>query len=97
MKEKNKIKTKIRVGSVVKVKVGEKEDNKKEERNMIMIKEVTGFVQSLVGKNKFLVQSKAGKKREMSYFLLQCLYLIGGVGLEVDETVYSPPPPKRKR
>ena len=31
-----------------------------------MTKEVVGFVQSVVGKNKFLVQFKDGKKKEIS-------------------------------
>ena len=48
----NHTKTKIRVGSVVKSKVGELDKIKREVRSKRMRKEVVGYVQSVVG-NKF--------------------------------------------
>ena len=56
MMEKKQIKMKIRVGSVVKAKVGEMEENKREGRSRRMRKEVVGFFRAVVGGNKFLVQ-----------------------------------------
>ena len=56
MKEKNQIKTKIGVGSVVKAKVGETEEKTSEARVRRMNKEVVRYVQDMVRKNKFLVK-----------------------------------------
>ena len=58
MKEKNQIKTKIGVGSVVKAKVGEMEENTRERRIRSMRKELMGRVQAVVEKKKLLVQFK---------------------------------------
>ena len=56
MKENKRVKTKIRVGSVVKSKVGEMEDNTREGGiggNRI---EEVGCVQAVVGKNNYVLQ-----------------------------------------
>ena len=66
MTEKKRIKTKIGLGSVIKAKVGETEENTREGRSRTMRKEVVGCVQDVVGKNKFLVQFEDGQKKEMS-------------------------------
>ena len=54
--EKNQIKTNIRLGSVVKEKDVEMEDNTKEGRTRIMRKDTVGCVQAVVWKKKLLVQ-----------------------------------------
>ena len=59
-KEKNQIKTKIRVGSVVKANFGELDENKRKGINRRIIKEVVGCVQDLVGKKIFLVKFEYG-------------------------------------
>ena len=56
MEIKKQTKTKIRVGSVVKSKVGELENITREGRSRRMRKEVVGCVQSVVGKKKLPVQ-----------------------------------------
>ena len=56
MMDKKRIKTKIGVGSVVKLKVGDMEDNTREVIIRRMSKYVVGCVQAVVGKNKFLVK-----------------------------------------
>ena len=56
MNEKKRIKTKIRVGSVVKVKVREMEENTREGKIMRTKKEVVGCVQDMLGKKKFVVK-----------------------------------------
>ena len=83
--EKNRIKIKIRVGSVVKEKVRETEENIREgiSRRMRMRKEVVGCVQAVVGKNIFLVQFVDGQKKEMSYSLL--VFLCSKEEVEMDE------------
>ena len=49
-KEKNQIKTKIRVGSVVKANFGDLEKIKREGRISRMRKEVVGYVHAMMGK-----------------------------------------------
>ena len=73
MKENKRTKTKIRVESVVKAKVGEMEENTREGRSRSIRKEVVGCVQAFVGKKKILFKFKDGKKKEMSSSLLQFL------------------------
>ena len=51
---------KIGVGSVVKVKVGDKEGNKRDRRIRRTRKEVMGCVQDFVGMKKLLVQFEDG-------------------------------------
>ena len=58
-------KTKIGVGSVVKAKVGELDNIIREGIIRRTRKEVMGYVQSVVGKNKFLVLFKYGQKKEI--------------------------------
>ena len=53
------------VGSVVKAKVGELEKITRKGRSRRMRKEVVGCVQSVVGKNKFLVLFEDGQKKEI--------------------------------
>ena len=59
-KEKNQIKTKIRVGSVVKANFGELDENKRKGINRRIIKEVVVCVQDLVWKKIFLVKFEYG-------------------------------------
>ena len=59
--------TKVVVGSVVKAKVGELENITRKVRTRRMRKEVVGCVQSVVGKNNFLVLFKDGQKKEIGY------------------------------
>ena len=70
MKVKNKKKTKIGVGSVVKAKVGELEDITREGIIRRMSKYVVGYVQAVVFKKNFLVKSKYGQNKEKGYSLL---------------------------
>ena len=73
MKEKKWIKTKIGVGSVLKEKGGEMEENTREGRNRRMRKDMVGCVQDLVGKKILLVQFKDGQKKEISDCSLFCV------------------------
>ena len=50
------IKTNIRLGSIVKEKVGDMEERKKEGRRSSMQKDVVGCVQAMTGKNNFVVK-----------------------------------------
>ena len=63
-------KTKIVVGSVVKAKIGELEKITRKVRSRRMRKEVVGCVQSVVGKNNFLVLFEDGQKEEIDSCLL---------------------------
>ena len=65
--EKKRIKTKIRVGSDVKTKVRDMEENTREVRTRRMRKEVVGCVHAVAGKKNFLVQFEDDQKKEMSY------------------------------
>ena len=56
-------KTKIGVGSVVKAKVGELEKITREGISRRMRRDVLGCVQSVVGKNNFLVPFEDGQKK----------------------------------
>ena len=56
-------KTKIGVGSVVKVKNRELEKITREGKSWRMRREVVGCVQRVVGKNKFLVLFEDGQKK----------------------------------
>ena len=60
---KNQKKTKIGVGYVVKAKVGELEEIKRDERIRRTRKDVVGGVQSVVGSKIFLAQFEDGKKK----------------------------------
>ena len=51
------------MGSIVKAKVGEMEDNKRKAGIRSMIKEVVGCVQAVAGNNKFLVQFEDSQKK----------------------------------
>ena len=56
-------KTKIVVGYVVKAKVGELEKITRKGRTRSTRKYVVGYVQSVVGKNKFLFLFEDGQKK----------------------------------
>ena len=73
VKVKVKNKTKIGVGSVLKVEVGELEEITSEGRSRRIRKEVVGCVQDVVGKKKFLVKFEDGQKKEMGSFSLLLL------------------------
>ena len=51
------------MGSVVKTKVGEIEDNTREGRSRRLSKYVVVFVQNMVGKKRFLIQLEDGHKK----------------------------------
>ena len=53
------------MGSLIKSKVREMEDNKKERITRRTRKEVVGYVHDMVGKKKFLIQFENGQKKEM--------------------------------
>ena len=82
-------KTNIGVGSIVKAKVGELENITREGRIRSMSKEVVGCFQSVVGENKFFVQFKDGKKKEISPSLL--VFLSSKEEVEMDEPLYNSP------
>ena len=63
MKTTKHIKTKIGVGSVLKAKVGELDKITREGRIRRMSREVVGCVQSVVGKNIFLVLFEYWQKK----------------------------------
>ena len=65
MMEKKRIKTKIWVGFVVKSKVGDTDDKIRGVRNSSTSKGMVGFLQAVVGKNKFLLKLEYRKKKEM--------------------------------
>ena len=79
----NQTKTKIRVGYVVKAKVGELENITREGIIRRMRKEVVGCVQSVVGKNKFPVLFKYGQKKKIGSCLL--VYLSEKEEVEMEE------------
>ena len=54
------------MGSVVKAKVGEIEENTREGRSRRTRKEVVGCVQDVSGKKNFLIQFLYGKKKHIS-------------------------------
>ena len=87
MKAKKRIDPKIGVGSVVKAKAGETEENKREGSNRRMRKDVVGCVQAVVGKKNFLVQFEDVKKKEMSSCSLLYLCSKDEVCLEMDEPI----------
>ena len=51
------------MGSVLKAKVGEIEENKIEGRSRSMKKEVMGYVKAMVGRKILLVQLEYGQKK----------------------------------
>ena len=86
---KNQTKTKIRVESVVKTKVGELENITREGIIRRMRKEVVGFVQSVVGNKNFIVFFRDSQKIEIISYLIVFLSLKEGV--EKDKAIlYSP-------
>ena len=78
-------KTKIVVGSVVKAKVGELEKITSKGRTRRMRKEVVGCVQSVVGKNKFLLLLEDGHKKEIGSCLL--VYLNEKEEVDMEESI----------
>ena len=75
------------MGYVVKEKVGDMEDNTREGRSRRMSKYLMLFVQAVVGKNNFLGQFECGKKKDMSYVFLLCVFLKEEVCLEMYEPI----------
>ena len=91
MKEKDRIKTKIGVGSLVKAKVRKMEENTREGRSRRTRKEVVGCVEAVVGKKKFLVQFEYGNKIEKSSISLLYRCSKHEVCLEMDEPISDLP------
>ena len=89
--EKNWIKTKIGVGSVVKAKIGGMEENKREGRSGRTRKDVMGCVQDMVENNKFLFQFENGHKKEMFLCLLVYICLKEEVCLEIYDPISNLP------
>ena len=82
-------KTKIRVGSVVKAKVGELEKITSEGRIRRIRKKVVGCLWSVVRKKIFLLQIKDGKKKDIMYSSL--VFLSSKEEVDMDEAIsYSP-------
>ena len=86
-KEKKRTKPKIWVGSLIKAKVGNMEENTREGRSRRMSKDVVGCVHSVVGKKKFLVQFEDGQKRDMRSCSLVYICWKQEVCLEMDEPI----------
>ena len=82
-------KTKIVVGSVLKAKVGELEKITRKGRSRRMRKEVVGYVQSVLGKNNFLVLFEDGQKKEIGSFSL--VYLSEKEEVEMEELITLSP------
>ena len=61
MKEKNQIKKKIGLWSLVKVKVRQMDENKSERRIKRIRKDLVGFFQSMVGKKNFYFNLNMGR------------------------------------
>ena len=91
MKEKKLSKTKIDVGSLVKVKDGETEKNKREGKTGRIWTEVAGCFQDVTGNNNLLVQFEDVQNREMSYCSLSYVCSKYEVGQEVDEPISDLP------
>ena len=89
MKEKNQTKIKIKVGSVVKAKVGELEKITREGISRSMRKEVVGCVQSVARKNNLPVKLKYVHKKEIGYSSLEFLSLKEEV--DMDEAISHSP------
>ena len=70
MKDKKQTKTKVRVGFVVKSKVGDMEDNTRKGRSRSISKYIVLCIQAMVYKNKLLVQFKDDNKKDMCSCLL---------------------------
>ena len=85
MKINNQTKMKIRVGSVVKAKVGELDKITREGRSRRMRKEVEGCVQNVVGNNNFLVLFEDGQKKDIGSCLL--VYLSEKEEVEMEESI----------
>ena len=68
------MKTNIDVRSIVKVKVGEMYENKREVRIRMISKEVVNCVQDVVGKNNLPVKFECGHKRDLSASLISYIY-----------------------
>ena len=81
--------TKIGVGSVVKVRVGELENITREGRSRRMRKDVVGCVQSGVGFKKFPVQFEDGQKKEISSSSL--VFLSSKEEFDMDEALSHSP------
>ena len=89
VKEKKRIKTKIRVKSFVKEKFGDMEDNTREEGSRRMRQEVEGRVKYVVGKKRLLVQFEDGKNKDTSYCLL--MFLSSKDEVDMDEPLSNSP------
>ena len=92
IKEANRRKTKIGVGSIVTEKVGDMGRKTKEGRSRMVSKEVVECVQYLMGENKFLVQFEDGQNIYMGYFLLGQVCSEEEVVHEVNSPIYDLPP-----
>ena len=89
MEEKKRIYTNIGVGSIVKAKVVEMEERKREGRTSRTRKEVVGCVQSLLRKTDFVVKFECGKKIEMSAYSLSYVCDKDEVGKDAAKTIYD--------
>ena len=92
---KKRIKTKIRVDSFVKAKVGDMEEKKRQEITTMMRKEVVVCVQDVVGKKKFLVQFKVRQNKDISYFSLTYVCSKQYVCLDMDDPISDLPQKKQ--
>ena len=67
MIEKNRIKTKVGVGSIVQENVRDMEEKTREGIIRRRMKEVVSLFQAVVGKKRLLFQLEYGQKKETSY------------------------------
>ena len=87
MKGKKRVKRKIGLGSIVRKRFGDIEENTGEGRNRRMSEDVVGYVQAALGKNIFFDQFRDGKKKDMSSSSLVFLSLKFEV--DMDEPLYN--------
>ena len=90
-KENNRIESNTGVGYLAKIKVVKIEDNTTEGRRSRIRKEGVVCVQAKVGKKKFIVQFKDGKKRHMSSISLSYIFSKQEVCLEMDDPISDLP------
>ena len=84
-------KTKIGIGSAVKMKVGDMGENKREERGRRTREKVVEYVHTVVGKKILIFKFKYGKNKEIDSSLLSYLSSKEEVGQEAYDTISDPP------
>ena len=91
-KENNWTKTKIGIGSAVKMKVGEMGEYKREEIGRRTREKVVEYVHTVVGKKILIFKFKYGKNKEIDSYLLSYLSSKEEFCQEAYDTISDPPP-----